>query len=184
MKSKFLCKLHFINCEIFCTWNFPLFAFFCNSDFHIALKLIKYWDAMFMNVSSFKRAVLVRNRDLALQDIFYESAFQYSTCIYISFQEISTSDSFNNCKPWHQWCFLLRTKHFLLLFSLPELNIQVIFSDYLSSVCKLFIFFSRTTGLISTKLSTKHPWAKGIQVCSNEGPPFPKGDNYKIAKIH
>ena len=39
--------------------------------------------------------------------------------------------------------------------------------------------------LISTKLSTKHPLVKGIQVCSNEGPcSFPRGDNYDIAKIH
>ena len=29
--------------------------------------------------------------------------------------------------------------------------------------------FSRTTEPISTKLDTKHPWIKGIQVCSNEG---------------
>ena len=28
----------------------------------------------------------------------------------------------------------------------------------------LRIFFSRTTGLISTKFGTKHPWVKGIQV--------------------
>ena len=43
----------------------------------------------------------------------------------------------------------------------------------------------RTTGLISTKLGTKHPWVKGIQVCSNEGPClFPRGNNYKIAKRH
>ena len=47
------------------------------------------------------------------------------------------------------------------------------------------IFFSRTTGPILTKLGTKHPWKKGIQICSssNGGPhPFPKGDNYEIAK--
>ena len=38
---------------------------------------------------------------------------------------------------------------------------------------------------ISPKLGTKHPWVKGIQVCSNEGPrPFPRGDNYEIVKIH
>ena len=36
----------------------------------------------------------------------------------------------------------------------------------------LKIFFSRTTGSISTKLCTKQPWVKGIQVCSNEGPCF------------
>ena len=49
----------------------------------------------------------------------------------------------------------------------------------------LKIFFSRTTGPISTKLSTKHPCVKGIQFFSNEGPyPFPRGDNYEIVKIH
>ena len=48
----------------------------------------------------------------------------------------------------------------------------------------LKIFFYRTTGLISSKLGTKHPWVKGIQVCTNKGPhPFPRGDNYEIAKI-
>ena len=53
------------------------------------------------------------------------------------------------------------------------------------STFHIFIFFSRTTGPISTKLGTKHPWMKWIQVCSNEGPcPFPRGDNYEIAKIH
>ena len=30
-----------------------------------------------------------------------------------------------------------------------------------------------------------HPWVKGTQVCSNEGPHlYPRGDNYEIAKIH
>ena len=49
----------------------------------------------------------------------------------------------------------------------------------------LKIFFSKTTGLISTKLGTKHLWVKGIQVCSNEVPrPFPWGDNYEFAKIY
>ena len=46
----------------------------------------------------------------------------------------------------------------------------------------LKIFFSRTTGLIWTKLGTKHSWVDGIQVYSNEGPrPFQRGDNYEIA---
>ena len=49
----------------------------------------------------------------------------------------------------------------------------------------IFIFLSRTTGLISTKLGTKHPWIKGIKIYSNEGPhPFPREDNYEIVKIH
>ena len=49
----------------------------------------------------------------------------------------------------------------------------------------LEIFFSRTTGPISTKLGTKHPCVKGIQVCSNEGArSFPRGDNYEFVKIH
>ena len=47
----------------------------------------------------------------------------------------------------------------------------------------LKIFFSRTTEPISTKLGTKYPLVKGIQVCSNEWPrPFPRGDNYEIVK--
>ena len=54
-----------------------------------------------------------------------------------------------------------------------------------NTLMNLKLFFSRTTELISTKLGTKHPWMKGIQVCSNEGLcPFPRGDNYKIAKIY
>ena len=35
------------------------------------------------------------------------------------------------------------------------------------------------------KFGTKHPWVKGIQLYSNEGPlPFSRGDNKEIAKIH
>ena len=49
----------------------------------------------------------------------------------------------------------------------------------------LKIVFSRIIGPILTKLSTKHSWVIGIQVCSYEGPrPFPRGDNKEIAKIH
>ena len=62
--------------------------------------------------------------------------------------------------------------------SSPGLKAKVSFSDCLffvsgclsipSSVHLLtfhiLIFFSRTTGPISTKLGTKHPWVKGIQV--------------------
>ena len=48
-----------------------------------------------------------------------------------------------------------------------------------------FKIFFRTTGQFSTKLSTKHPWVKGIQICLNEGLlPFQMGDYNKIAKIH
>ena len=46
-------------------------------------------------------------------------------------------------------------------------------------------FFSRTTGPISTKRCTKHPWVKWIQVCSNEGHRFfPSGDDSEIAEIN
>ena len=35
------------------------------------------------------------------------------------------------------------------------------------------------------QLGTKHPFVKGIQVCSNEGPrPFARGDKKEIAKIY
>ena len=72
------------------------------------------------------------------------------------------------------------------IFSSPEPKAQVSFSEKNLSVVsrcrrrgcwrcrKLFTFSS--TGPISTKVGTKHPWVKGIQICSNEGPlPFPKG---------
>ena len=45
--------------------------------------------------------------------------------------------------------------------------------------------FLYRTWPISTKLGTKHPWVKEIQVCSNEGPSaLPRGDNYEMVKIH
>ena len=88
------------------------------------------------------------------------------------------------------FCFIFMALQFTLrwpfLISSPELKAQVSFSDHIF-VCKLhiFIFFSRTTGPISTKVDTKHPWVMGIQVCSNEGlHPFPWGENYEIVKIH
>ena len=38
--------------------------------------------------------------------------------------------------------------------------------------------FKKTTEQISTKLGTEHPWVKGTQVCSNEGPrPYQRGDD-------
>ena len=80
------------------------------------------------------------------------------------------------------------------IISSPEPKAQMRFSDQNLSVDRrrrhccifhIFIFFSRTSGQISTKLGTKHPYVKGIQVCSNEEPrPFPRGDNYEIAKTH
>ena len=86
--------------------------------------------------------------------------------------------------------------------SSPEPKAQVSFSDQNLSVvrrgccrsrcccsCKLFTFSSSSPELmiepISTKHGTKHPWVKGIQICSIDGPcPFPWGDNYEIVKIH
>ena len=49
----------------------------------------------------------------------------------------------------------------------------------------LKFFFYRTTGLILSKLGTKHSWMKGIQVYSNEGPrPFPRGNNSEIINFY
>ena len=52
---------------------------------------------------------------------------------------------------------------------------------------KPFIFSSSSPEPleISTRLGTKHPWVKGIQFYSGEGPsPISKGDNSDIVKIH
>ena len=59
-----------------------------------------------------------------------------------------------------------------------------------SEIIKLYwkyfkIFFSRTTGPISTKHKTKLPWMEGIYICSNEGPRLSlRGDNSKIVKLY
>jgi hypothetical protein len=46
------------------------------------------------------------------------------------------------------------------------------------------IFFSRTSGPISMKLSINHALVKGIPNYLNKGPgPLQRGDNYKIAKM-
>ena len=48
----------------------------------------------------------------------------------------------------------------------------------------LFIFFSKTSGPISTKLRKKHSWVNGIYVCRNEGSSqCPRRDNNEMAKI-
>ena len=52
---------------------------------------------------------------------------------------------------------------------------------WLSDSGDLKIFFTRIIRPIWTKLDTKHPWVKRIQVCLNEGShPFPRGDNNEI----
>ena len=53
-----------------------------------------------------------------------------------------------------------------------------------NTLTKFKIFFSSNTVPISTKLGTKHPLVKEIQVNSNEVPgPFQSRNNYVIAKI-
>jgi hypothetical protein len=50
--------------------------------------------------------------------------------------------------------------------------------------CGHLKIFSRTIGLILTRLGTNCPWLKGIKICLKEGDgPFPKGDNSKRVKI-
>jgi hypothetical protein len=50
---------------------------------------------------------------------------------------------------------------------------------------KYLKIFSRTTGPVSTRLGTNHPWGEGIQVCSNEGwLPSLRRDNSKRGKIY
>ena len=87
--------------------------------------------------------------------------------------------------------------HTLTLFSSPELKAQVSFSDQNLSVVRrrcrrcrcrrfhIFMFFSRTTGPISTKFGTKHPWVKGFKFVQMKGPALCQGEIItQIAKIH
>ena len=91
------------------------------------------------------------------------------------------------------WINVSRLWIFLLMFIFAKLLNMI--AAILEFACKLWhstvhwqnlkIFFSKTTRPISTKLSTIHPWVKGIQVSSNEGHRhFLRGDYYEIAKIH
>ena len=72
-------------------------------------------------------------------------------------------------------------------FKLVKMNVQLR-GDKAKYLVKIHwrhlkIFFSRTTGTISTNLGTKHPWVNGIQVYTNEVPrPYPRG--YIIANWH
>ena len=63
---------------------------------------------------------------------------------------------------------------YLTTHNTSKLNWAQSSSDLFSSVCLVVNFshfiFSRTTGPISTKLGTKHPWVMRTKVCSNEGP--------------
>ena len=52
----------------------------------------------------------------------------------------------------------------------PDLFQGEIIMKYQKYIEKIKIFFSLTTGPISTQPATVHPWVKGIQVCSNEDP--------------
>ena len=80
-----------------------------------------------------------------------------------------------------------------MIFSSPEPKAQVNFFDQNVSVVrrhrcrKLFTFSSSSPeplGQFQPNL-TQSILSKWIQVCSNEGPrPFPRGDNYEIAKIN
>ena len=83
-----------------------------------------------------------------------------------------------------------------MFFCLPKLKAQVSFSDQNLSVVIVvvvvvvinfshFHLLLQNLWAIFNQTWHKHLWVKGIQVCSNEGPhSFPRGDNYKSAKIH
>ena len=77
---------------------------------------------------------------------------------------------------------------FFIHFSSPELRAQVSFPDRLLSVCLLtfHIFFSRTTGTIITKLSSKHFGFNGFQIFQMKGCTFLLGEmieNWQHLKI-
>lgn len=54
------------------------------------------------------------------------------------------------------------------------LKVQLISSDGNLTVVvvkfHILVFFSKSTGPISSKLVTKYPWMNEIQICSNKGP--------------
>jgi hypothetical protein len=103
-----------------------------------------------------------------------------------SFSPVRGRHLFALCLPIFIWCLVHCCAIPLdpLIFSSPELKAQVSFSDRLLSfvglsVCLLNIYifdFFRTTGPILTRLGTKHPWAKGIQIVQMKDNPLPQGE--------
>ena len=80
------------------------------------------------------------------------------------------------CKPLH--VYVISQSSFIFMIKICPLSVVLV-------TFHIFIFLSRTTGPISNKLGTVHPWVKEIQVSSNEGPcPFLRGGNNEIVKIH
>ena len=76
-------------------------------------------------------------------------------------------------QPKQNITFLAHLKRAFLIARCP-LSVCLSFCQHFT----FFFFFSRTLGPISTKLGTKYPWVKGIQICTNEGPWFiQSGDN-------
>ena len=72
------------------------------------------------------------------------------------------------CRYEHSFTIL----YVVAFISSPELKAQVFrwTSLSLSWTFHIFIFFARTTRPILTKLGTKHPWVKGIQIVYMKGP--------------
>ena len=93
-----------------------------------------------------------------------------------------TQDIFISHLSWRlKWAFLIK----ICPLSVDVVVVVVVVVIVVVKTFHIFIFSSRTTGSISTKLGTKHPWVKRIKVSSNEGPHhFQRGDNYEIAKIY
>ena len=70
-----------------------------------------------------------------------------------------------------------------ITFSSPELKVR----RRRRCFFRIFMFFLRSTRPISTKFGIRHPWVKGTQVCSYEGPRlFPIGHTNEtdLEKIH
>ena len=122
-------------------------------------KVCQYYRKCWWSVSSiFSTGVdLVPNVMHSEQYIQRAWSFSFSKCATTSVSERSAGLPFflTRLSRRLKWAFLIACR---------------------PSVRKLLIFFSRTTGPISTKLGTKHPWVEGIQVYSNGSlTPFPQG---------
>ena len=120
------------------------------------------------------RLICIRwiSRSYRKSKVIYDDVI-YDLYMHFDFSEIilnSTKNPMVNLNSFKLTWAVSSSELFLIAFRPSSVCLSVCLSVCPSVNGSIFDFYSRTSEPISTKLGTKHPLVKGIQVCSNEGP--------------